>query len=169
MEPRSLDYIRAACGGELRGVAAGKLVSRICTDSRHVQAGDLFFALSGERFDGHDFLTEVAQKQVAAVVIERAKMPAAELSCAVLVVENTRRALGQLAAHYRTEFNLPIIAVCGSNGKTTTKELLGAVLSEKFETLWSEASFNNDIGVPMTLLKLQSNHRAAILEVGTNH
>ena len=169
MEPRSLKYVAAACHGQQRSGSPETLVSRICTDSRQAQAGDLFFALRGERFDGHDFLDEVARKKVAAVVVERAKAPAAELGCAVLTVEDTRRALGQLGSRYRAEFDLPMVAVCGSNGKTTTKELLAAILREKFGTLWSEASFNNDIGVPLTLLRLQRDHGAAVLEAGTNH
>src|SRR5580765_5238830 len=127
MEPRSLNYVCATCAGEQRSGSPGTLVSRICTDSRQAQAGDMFFALSGERFDGHDFLPEVAQKRVAAVVVEGAKAPVAPLGCAVLVVENVRRALGKLAAGYRAGFALPIVAVCGSNGKTTTKELLASV------------------------------------------
>ena len=77
--------------------------------------------------------------------------------------------MGKLAAAYRKEFDLPVIGVGGSNGKTTTKELLAAVLRQKFSTLWSEASFNNDIGVPVTLLRLEKSHQAAVLEVGTNH
>ena len=143
--------------------------SRVHTDSRSAQAGDLFVALPGERFDGHDFLDEVAKKGVVAVVIERTRKPGTLPECAVIVVDNTRAALGQLAAAYRQEFTLPVIAVGGSNGKTTTKELIAAVLRQKLVTLWSEASFNNDIGVPMTLLRLDKTHEAAVLEVGTNH
>ena len=143
--------------------------SRVHTDSRSAQAGDLFVALPGERFDGHDFLDEVAKKGVVAVVIEQTRKPVALPECAVIVVDNTRAALGQLAAAYRQEFTLPVIAVGGSNGKTTTKELIAAVLRQKLVTLWSEASFNNDIGVPMTLLRLDKTHEAAVLEVGTNH
>lgn len=169
MEPRSLKYVCGAWAGEQRSGSPDTLVSRICTDSRQAQAGDLFFALAGERFDGHDFVPEVAQKRVAAVVVERAKAPGAEWGCAVLTAENTRQALGRLAARYRSEFTLPVVAVCGSNGKTTTKELLAAVLSQKFATLWSEASFNNDVGVPLTLLKLRQDCEAAVLEAGTNH
>src|SRR2546423_837257 len=169
MEPRSLKYLCAAMGGELRSGSPEALVSRVCTDSRQAQAGDLFFALVGERFDGHDFLSEVRQKKVAAMVVERTKAPATALDCALIVVEDSRSALGQLAAQYRSEFDLPALAVAGSNGKTTTKELLAAVLSEKFVTLRSEASFNNDIGVPLTLLKLERKHGVAILEAGTNH
>src|SRR5438309_1385310 len=136
MEPRSLKYVCEACGGELRGGSPQTLISRICTDSRKAQAGDLFFALAGERFDGHSFLEDVAGKKVAAVAVERRKAPNPDISCAVLLVEDTRKALGQLAARYRAEFNLPMVAVGGSNGKTTTKELLASVLSQKFCTLW---------------------------------
>lgn len=169
MEPRSLSYVCAACAGERRGGSPDALVSRICTDSRQAQAGDLFFAIQGERFDGHEFLRQVVEKKVAAVVVEQSKGPSASLDCPVLVVGDTRQALGLLAARYRADFDLPIVAVCGSNGKTTTKDLLASVLKEKFSTLWSEASFNNDIGVPVTLLKLERHHQAALLEVGTNH
>ena len=121
MEPRSLKYVCDACAGEQRNGSPQTLVSRVCTDSRQVQAGDLFFALAGDRFDGHDFLVEVAAKKVAAVLVDRAKVPAANLGCALLTVENPRRALGQLAARYRRDFSLPVVAVSGSNGKTTKK------------------------------------------------
>ena len=103
------------------------------------------------------------------VVVERNKVPAPLPECAVLVVDDARVALGQLAAAYRREFDLPVIAVGGSNGKTTTKELIASVLRQKLATVWSEASFNNDIGVPLTLLRLEKSHQAAVLEAGTNH
>jgi UDP-N-acetylmuramoyl-tripeptide--D-alanyl-D-alanine ligase len=168
MEFRSLKYVVSACAGEQSGGSPETQVNRVCTDSRLAQAGDLFFALTGDKFDGHDFLAEVAGKGVAAVVVARPKVPAG-LSCAAIVVDEPRLALGRLGARYRTEFKLPVIAVGGSNGKTTTKELLASVLRQKLATLWSEASFNNDIGVPVTLLKLEKTHQAAVLEVGTNH
>lgn len=168
MEPRSLKYLAEACGGELRNGSPQRLATNICTDSRKAGPGDLFFALSGERFDAHNFLTDVAKTGVIAVVAERKKIPA-DFITTVIAVDNTREALGNLAARYRQDFDLPIIAVGGSNGKTTTKELLASVLRQKFKTLWSEASFNNDIGVPVTLLKLNSEHEVAVLEVGTNH
>ena len=129
----------------------------------------MFFALAGERFDAHTFLPEVARRGVAAVVAERAKLPPDFQGCAVIAVDNTRAALGRLGARYRRDFNLPVIAVGGSNGKTTTKELIASVLRQKRPTLWSEASFNNEIGVPLTLLKLEHSHQAAVLEAGTNH
>src|SRR5439155_9152581 len=101
-------------------------VTRVCTDSRQAQPGDLFIALAGERFDGHDYLAEVAQKGAAAVVGARKKVGGRDPGCAVIAVENTRLALGSLAARYRRGFNLAVIVVGGSNGKTTTKELLPA-------------------------------------------
>jgi UDP-N-acetylmuramoyl-tripeptide--D-alanyl-D-alanine ligase len=169
VEERSLKFVAEACTGEIRRGAAETLVKDVCTDSRQAKEGDLFFAIKGERFDGHEFLNEVVVKGAAAVVVEQKKIPAQLSGCAVLVVEDARVALGKLAAAYRQQFDLPVICVGGSNGKTTTKELLASVLSQKLKTLWSEASFNNDIGVPATLLRLEKSHQAAVLEAGTNH
>lgn len=171
MEPRTLAWIAAACAGELRSGRPDAPVARVATDSRRVEAGDLFIALAGDRFDGHAFLDQAAaQGAVAAVVaghrLEGAPAPA---GLALVVVEDTRAALGRLAAGYRREFDLPVAAIGGSNGKTTTKELLASVLRESGRPLWSEASFNNDIGVPLTLLRLERGHTAAVLEAGTNH
>jgi UDP-N-acetylmuramoyl-tripeptide--D-alanyl-D-alanine ligase len=169
VETRSLKFVAEACAAEIRRGAAESVVENICTDSRQAKAGDLFFAIRGGKFDGHDFLDEIAAKNVAAVVIEQKEVPPQLPDCAVLLVEDARIALGKLAAAYRREFDLPIVCVGGSNGKTTVKELLASVLRQKFPTLWSEASFNNDIGVPLTLLRLGKSHQAAVLEAGTNH
>ncbi|MGA2786538.1 MAG: UDP-N-acetylmuramoyl-tripeptide--D-alanyl-D-alanine ligase [Verrucomicrobiota bacterium] len=190
METRSLKFVAGACAAELRRGSAETPVQRAVIDSRQAKPGDLFFAIKGERFDGHDFLNEVAAKGVAAVVIEQSRVqsPKSKVSsgsakatldigrwtldhptCAVLVVDDARVALGKFAAAYRREFDLPVIAVGGSNGKTTTKELIASVLRQKLATVWSEASFNNDIGVPLTLLRLGKSHQAAVLEAGTNH
>ena len=169
MEERSLKFVAEACAAEIRRGAAETLVNNNCTDSRQVKAGDLFFAIRGEKFDGHDFLNEVTAKNVSAIVIEQKKIPPQLPDCAVLVVEDARIALGKLAAVYRKDFNLPVVVVGGSNGKTTVKELIASVLSRELKVLWSEASFNNDIGVPLTLLRLEKSHQAAVLEAGTNH
>ncbi len=169
MEPRSLKYIAEATAGELCNGLPEAAVARLCVDSRQTQAGDLFFALAGERFDAHNFLPEVARRGAAAVVAERPKLPADFQGCAVIAVDSTRAALGRLGARYRRDFTLPVTAVGGSNGKTTTKELIASVLRQKLALLWSEASFNNEIGVPLTLLKLEHSHQAAVLEAGTNH
>jgi UDP-N-acetylmuramoyl-tripeptide--D-alanyl-D-alanine ligase len=166
VEERSLKFVAESCGGEIRRGAAEIFVKNVCTDSRQAKPGDLFFAIRGEKFDGHEFLNEVAAKNVTAVVVEKSKVVA---DVATLVVGDARIALGKLAASYRKQFDLPIICVGGSNGKTTVKELLASVLRQKFSTLASEASFNNDIGVPLTLLRLEKSHQAAVLEAGTNH
>jgi UDP-N-acetylmuramoyl-tripeptide--D-alanyl-D-alanine ligase len=169
MEPRTLEYIAQTMQGELLNGSPARAITRISTDSRHVEPGDLFLALAGERFDGHTFLFEVAQRGAAAVVVERQKLPPGFNACPVILVENSRLALGRLGAAYRREFDLPVVTVGGSNGKTTTKELIASVLRQKKATLWSEASFNNDVGVPLTLLRLERTHQAAVLEAGTNH
>lgn len=169
MEARSLKFIAEACGGTvLKGPATAR-IKRICTDSRQSQPADLFFAIKGGNFDGHEFLNEVVTKGAKGVVVARSHSAANLPECSVLVVDDPRAALGRFAAKYRDGFDLPIIAVAGSNGKTTTKELIASVLREKLDALWSGASFNNDIGVPLTLLRLEKTHAAAVLEVGTNH
>ncbi len=166
-----MKFIAEACAAEIQNGPADTVIRNVCTDSRTAKAGDLFFAIKGEKFDGHDFVNEVAANG-AVVVVEKSKVQSPRfkaVSAAVLLVADGRVALGKLAAAYRRDFSLPVIAVGGSNGKTTVKELLASVLRQKFSTLWSEASFNNDIGVPLTLLRLENKHQAAVLEVGTNH
>lgn len=152
----------------MRGPAS-TVVRRVCTDSRQTQPGDLFFALSGETFDGHEFLGEAVRRGASAGVVERIPDDALPESCALVKVGSTRQALGRLAACWRQEFAIPVIAVAGSNGKTSAKDLIASVLSQKLPTLASEASFNNDIGVPLTLLRLSQAHWVAVLELGTNH
>jgi UDP-N-acetylmuramoyl-tripeptide--D-alanyl-D-alanine ligase len=169
MEPRTLEYIAQVTQGELIHGSPSLSVARVSTDSRHLEPGDLFFALMGEHHDAHDFLPNVPRGGAAAVVAERRKLPPGFNACPAILVDNTRRALGLLAAAYRRDFDVPVVAVGGSNGKTTTKELIASVLRQKKATLWSEASFNNDVGVPLTLLRLERAHQAAVLEAGTNH
>ncbi|SPE53384.1 UDP-N-acetylmuramoyl-tripeptide--D-alanyl-D-alanine ligase [Verrucomicrobia bacterium] len=169
MEALTLEFVTAACAGQMSGGSPQTTIRRVCTDSRHVEPGDLFIAIKGERMDGHEFLSEAARKGAVAVMTEKqAGRPTLE-NCARIAVESPRAALGQLAARYRLGFALRLTAVGGSNGKTTTKELAAAVLRQRFATIWSEASFNNDIGVPLTLLNLEKEHEAGVLEVGTNH
>ncbi|HEX4350862.1 MAG TPA: UDP-N-acetylmuramoyl-tripeptide--D-alanyl-D-alanine ligase [Verrucomicrobiae bacterium] len=168
MDFRSLKYVAEACEARQLDGSPETLVNRVVSDSRLTQPGDVFFALAGDRFDGHDFLPDVAERGVTAVVVDKSRLPK-DLACTVLTVDNPRGALGRLGARYRRDFELPVVAIAGSNGKTTTKELVASVLRQKLKVIWSEASFNNDIGVPVTLLKLEAVHQAAVLEVGTNH
>lgn len=160
--------VNACLGERLRGTPEA-LVRRICTDSRAVQVEDLFIALKGERFDGHSFLAQVASKRITGALVDRTKVPEPLPPCGLIAVPDTRTAFGQMAAHYRRDFELPVVAVAGSNGKTTTKEILATVLRQKFKTLSSPASFNNDIGVPTTLFELSREHQIAVLEFGSNH
>ena len=168
-----MQYVASACNAEIKTGAASATVRNVCTDSRQLRAGELFLALQGEKFDGHDFVTEVAGRGAAAVMVagSRAENPAWKIpaGCAVLAVDDVRAAFGRLAAVYRRDFSLRVTAVGGSNGKTTTKDLLASVLRQKLAALWNEASFNNDVGVPATLLRLEKTHQAAVLEAGTNH
>ena len=168
MEPRSLFYMTQAAHGQQLHGAPDALVRRVCTDSRQIQAADLFVALRGDRFDGHQFVAPAARMGITGAVVERQALPL-EAACPLVVVDDTRAAFGRMAARYRQDFDIPIIAVAGSNGKTTTKELIASVLNQKFKTLSSRASFNNDVGVPTTLLEIGAEHRAAVLEFGTNH
>lgn len=169
VESRSLKFVCEAAGGTLLKGAADAQFGRVCTDSRRLQAGDLFFALKGGNFDAHAFIGQAGELGAAGVVISRHAVPEQLPGCAVIAVDEPRVALGKLAAAHRREFALPIVAVGGSNGKTTVKELLASVLRQKLSALWSEESFNNDIGVPLTLLRLEKSHAAAVVEVGTNH
>ena len=131
MEARSLKFVAGACDAEIKSGSPEAEIKNVCTDSRLAKSGDVFFAIKGEKFDGHDFIAEVAKK-VTAVVWEKSKAqslkPKVEGGAAMLVVDDVRAALGKFAAAYRKEFSLPVIAVGGSNGKTTTKELLASVL-----------------------------------------
>jgi len=144
-------------------------VQRVSTDSRQVRAGDLFVALRGAHCDGHQFVSAAAAQGAVAALVRSEQLPQPWPACALLAVEDPRRALGRLAAAYRADFALPLIAVGGSNGKTTTKDLLASVLRQRLDTLASPASFNNDLGVPLTLLQLEATHQVAVVEVGTNH
>ncbi|WP_395822750.1 UDP-N-acetylmuramoyl-tripeptide--D-alanyl-D-alanine ligase [Collimonas sp.] len=144
-------------------------ISGLSTDSRAVNAGDLFVALRGEHFDAHDFLAQVIARGAAAVLVERA---APELAVPALVVPDTRAALGTIANRWRRQFALPLIAVTGSNGKTTVKEMIAAILVAAFgadKALATRGNFNNEIGLPLTLLRLDAGHRAAVVELGMNH
>ena len=152
-----------------RMIGADVALTAVSTDTRGVAAGQLFIALRGARFDAHDFLDQaVASGAAALLVADESKLPA---GVSALVVDDTLLALGRLAAAWRAQFSLPLIAVTGSNGKTTTKEMIAAILKAQFgdAVLATRGNFNNDIGLPITLLGLNATHRAAVIEMGMNH
>jgi UDP-N-acetylmuramoyl-tripeptide--D-alanyl-D-alanine ligase len=169
MELFSLQTVAKACSGRLLGGPDRLTVERVCTDSRAVRKGDLFVALKGDRFDGHEYLEKAAELGAVAVMAEDRAAARFPKNCPVVAVADSRRALADLAREHRKKFAVPVVAVCGSNGKTSTKELIAAVLREAGPVLASEASFNNDIGVPLTLLRQTGEHRFAVVEAGTNH
>jgi UDP-N-acetylmuramoyl-tripeptide--D-alanyl-D-alanine ligase len=141
----------------------------ISTDTRTIRPGFLFFALRGERHDGHAFVREAFAKGAACAVIDDRADRSAYEAMPAMVVKDTVVALGDLARLHRRRFRIPVIAIGGSNGKTTTKELVSAVLKLKYRVHATEANYNNQIGVPMTLLGLKKKHGVAVIEVGTNH
>ena len=157
----------------------------VCTDSRTVRRGDLFVALRGERFDGHEFVAQAAAAGASAAMVESAAAAIAAQGLRerlpLLVVADTLKALGQLARHWRRQFSLPLVALTGSTGKTTVKEMLAAILWEacgasrssrpdrRSCVLATRGNLNNHIGVPLTLLELRREHRYAVIEMGMNH
>lgn len=147
---------------------AGLTIHRVNTDSRTCQAGDLFVALKGERFDANDFLPQVSASGATAALAHHG-LEAAKL--AGLQVADTRIALGQLAKGWRSQFHLPVIAVTGSNGKTTVTQMIASILRSGFgdDALATQGNLNNDIGVPQTLLRMRAHHRCAVVELGMNH
>lgn len=134
-------------------------------DNRSVKAGDLFVAIRGEKFDGHDFAASAVENGAVAVLCEREL----EVDVPCLVVEDSIRGLQAIASGYRAEFFPKVVGVTGSVGKTTTKEMIASVLSEKYNTLKTEGNLNNEIGLPFTVLNLNKNHEAAVIEMGMNH
>jgi len=139
--------------------------SHVGTDTRALQQGDLFVALQGENFDGHDCLLKAQQAGAVAAMVSRFEPSALPL----LKVKDTRSGLGQLASIWRHQFNLPVAGVTGSNGKTTVKEMLASIMGRKGQVLATQGNLNNDIGVPLTLLRMQDDHRFAVIEMGANH
>lgn len=153
--------------GALIGGDLGVPVTGVSIDSRSLEVGEAFFAIHGHRLDGHAFVKDAAARGAACVVVHHLPDEAPS-HVPVIFVDDTTRALGRLAAFHRSQFSIPLVAVTGSNGKTTTKEMAAAVLAALGPVLKSEASFNNQWGLPMTLLRLRSEHRAVVVELGAN-
>ncbi len=165
---QALSWLSQARGMNVQDVVA----DRVHTDSRSLQAGDLFVALRGERFDGNQFIAQAKAQGAVAVVCEASgQAQAAAHSLPALVVPDARIALGELAAGWRAQFSLPLIAVTGSNGKTTVTQMIASILRAHAgdNALSTQGNLNNDIGVPLTLFNLRAHHRIAVVELGMNH
>ncbi|WP_110969734.1 UDP-N-acetylmuramoyl-tripeptide--D-alanyl-D-alanine ligase [Pseudomonas huaxiensis] len=163
LEPLSLTQLIEPLKGRL--VGADARFDGVSIDSRKIDAGQLFVALAGPRFDGHDYLNEVAGRGAVAALVER---EVAGASLPQLVVADTRLALGQLAALNRRAFKQPVAAITGSSGKTTVKEMLASILRTRGPVLATRGNLNNDLGAPLTLLELAPEHTAAVIELGAS-
>ncbi len=162
------------CSGRLSGPPDDPVLrlKGIGIDSRLPLTGQAFLCIQGDRFDGHDFVEQAVANGAALLIVQEDRMAQGGFlpkKCPCLIVKDSIKALADIAAFHRRRFGIPVIAVTGSNGKTTTKEMIAHILSAKMRVLKSRASFNNQIGVPLTLLKLESDHQAAVLELGMNH
>ncbi len=157
--------LAAAVGGVILSGDPNTLVTSVGTDSRTVGEGALFLPIVGEKFDGHDFIDQALAAGASGCLC--AKMPDNLLPGKYYIrVGDTLLAYKALASWYRGQFDIPVVQVTGSVGKTTTKEMLASVLSQRYRTLWTEANYNNEIGTPMTLLRLEDTHEAAVIETG---
>ena len=168
MIPCTVREICAAVGGTLLQGEGDALITGVTTDSRAVSAGQLFIPLTGERFDGHAYIDSALTAGAAGCLTARTP-ETLQPGKFYIQVADTRLTLKALAAWYRSRFTLPVVQITGSAGKTTTKEMVAAVLSRRYDTLKTQANFNNDIGTPLTLLGLAPQHQAAVIETGMNH
>lgn len=147
-------------------ISSTSTVNGVSIDSRKTSKGNVFIAIAGARFDGHDFIRQAIRRGAAAVIVS--KKIACSNKITVIRVADTTKALGQIAAGYRRQFRIPVVAITGSTGKTTTKDMVASVLAKRFKVLKNAGTENNQYGVPLTLLKLKASHQVAVLELGTN-
>lgn len=168
LDPWTIQDLQQATQGTWhQGIQPADNIQRIVTDSRNAQIGDAFLALKGERFDAHDFVAKVARQNASCAIVERA---IDDVNIPQLIVADTRLALGHLGAYRRLQCQeLKVVALTGSSGKTTTKEMLGSIFSRLGETLVTRGNLNNDLGAPIMLLELRADHRYAVIELGASH
>ena len=158
-----LSELTSALNGRL--IASDASFDGVSIDSRAIKPGQLFIALAGPRFDGHDYLNDVAAKGAVGALVER---EVADSALPQLLVKDTRQALGQLGAMNRAAFTQPVVAITGSSGKTTVKEMLASILRTRGPVLATRGNLNNDLGAPLTLLELAPEHTAAVIELGAS-
>lgn len=171
MDEASLSELARMSGGALRGPAGGGSVAvhRVTIDSREAGPGDLFVALRGERFDGHDFVAQALARGASAAMVSKGAAATGAPLAPMIFVDDTLTGLQTLAREYRGSRPVRTVAVAGSNGKTGTKEMVAAVLGMKYAVLKNRGNLNNHIGVPLSLLQLERRHELGVFEVGTNH
>jgi UDP-N-acetylmuramoyl-tripeptide--D-alanyl-D-alanine ligase len=169
MDPLSLRQIAKFASGSLTAGDAGLIVSKVSTDSRTLQTGDLFVALRGENFDGHEFVEQASERGAAGAMVEESWKGTTAKSFALIRVSDPLVGYQNLAANYRRSLPLKVIAITGSNGKTSTKDFLAATLSRGFRVTKTEGNFNNHVGLPQTMLAASSSDEIAVWEIGMNH
>jgi UDP-N-acetylmuramoyl-tripeptide--D-alanyl-D-alanine ligase len=169
MEELNLKTVSAFSHGEIDQSAGSVCVTGVSTDSREIKSGDLFVALKGEKFNGHDYLQEVSKKGAVAAMVETGEMRGRKSPVPMVLVDDVLRGLQSFAGNYRLDLSVRNVAVAGSNGKTGTKEMIAAVLGTKFSVLKNKGNLNNHIGVPVSLLRLDRSHEIGVFEIGTNH
>jgi UDP-N-acetylmuramoyl-tripeptide--D-alanyl-D-alanine ligase len=165
MKNMTLTQIAEACSGTLYGNCSGKEVSGVVLDSRLVEKDYLFIATVGERVDGHNFINDVFDKGAMAVVCQKAPT---DPKGPFILVEDSFTALKSLAKWYRMQLDIKVVGITGSVGKTTTKEFISSVLAQKYKVLKTVGNFNNEVGMPLTILKIRNEHQVAVLEMGIN-
>lgn len=169
MEPITINEILDATGGKLIRGDGNYLVKNISIDTRKILPGDLFIAIKGKTYDGHTFIQQAIEKGACGIMIDHQTVSLIDTpDINVLVVQNTSQALGNIAAYYRKKFSPIVVAITGSNGKTTTKDMASHILSSKYKVVKAPASFNNEIGVPLTVLQLSKETEVLILEMEMN-
>ena len=169
MEKMLLNDLVKATGGRLLSGSLSAVLGNISIDTRTLEKGDLYFALQGKNFDGHNFLKEAAAKGASGFVIsEKSGGYESFEKLSIVKVKDTTLALGDLAAYYRRKWDIPLVAITGSNGKTTTKQMLYSILEKKGKTLSNHGNFNNQIGLPLTLFKISGDHKYIVVELGTS-
>jgi UDP-N-acetylmuramoyl-tripeptide--D-alanyl-D-alanine ligase len=170
MEPLTArEIIEATAGRLLEGCGVERFIHSISTDSRTIKSGELFIPVVGEKHDGHNFIKDALDKGAAgALLAEDREVPSDYPDRVFVKVADTTKALGNIAAAYRRRFNITVVGVTGSNGKTTTKEMIASVLSTRFKVHKSLGNLNTEVGLPLSVLELDSSHQASVVEMGMN-
>ena len=168
MKHMSLREITLACGGTYYGndASLSAEVTGVAIDSRKIEEGFLFIPIKGARVDGHDFIPQVIEKGALCTLSEK-ELPNA--SYPYILVDSCEQAMKDIAQHYRTALGIKVVGITGSVGKTSTKEMIASVLSQKYNVLKTAGNFNNEIGLPLTIFNIREEHEVAVLEMGINH
>lgn len=171
MEPLSLSEVASSVNGEIIVRGNSENFTEINTDTRKINQGSLFIALKGEKFNGNDFVISASNKGAAVCIVDEINFKKSDLNntTTVILVNNTRRALMDLAKYYRSKLGVKVVGITGSTGKTSTKDLTCAVLSEKYKVFKTEGNFNNEIGLPLMIFKLDKSYDIAVLEMGMSN